>query len=685
MKIPGLPILVLFASLPPAWPQSASSTIESSLAASTNARKITLGDSVVELEGDWKFQPGDSPWVNGAPLWAQPGFDDAHWDTLDLTPKDRAKDLSLGTSGYLPGWTRKGYPKLTGYAWYRLRLLVNDPSEPLWIEMPGNFDDIYQIYANGIFVGQYGGFSGNHLTLYYAQPAAFALPTLGPSGEMVLALRFYMSPAAGLTNPNAGGMHGVPALGFSSSVQLLHASAADTNLHAYFSDLLELFLFLLIAPLALGAWLYNRQERAWFWLFLAFAWIVVREIETNLATLAPVNWAFDIVLSNIVGRSLQMAFWLMFWWNWFGLQEKSWIPRAAWLLAALRTLALVCTQAPNLGFSILPHSSLYWANLVVQSCSVALAVLLAVILVEGYRQDHAGALMAALPILLLGFAMLSNYLLAAFGVPNKFFPFGLGIGVGAFASILLALVIGALALRRFIQNQVRESLARQAIRRDLEQAQQLQTRVLVPESISSTHFTVDAQYRPAQTVSGDFFQTLTKPDGTLLVVIGDVSGKGVSASMLVAVLVGAIRTRAEECFEPVSMLATLNRRLIGRSGDHFATCIAAEIHPDGNMRIANAGHLPPYLNGKEMELEGTLPLGLAKQTDITSQAIHLRTGDRLTFITDGVVEATNYAKELFGFVRTREISRAPAASIVEQVEAFGQADDITVVVVDFAA
>jgi serine phosphatase RsbU (regulator of sigma subunit) len=286
---------------------------------------------------------------------------------------------------------------------------------------------------------------------------------------------------------------------------------------------------------------------------------------------------------------------------------------------------------------------------------------------------------------LLGFALISNYLLTSFGIRNRFFPFGLGVTVSAVASMLLILLIGALALRRFIQNQVRESLARQAIRRDLEQAQQLQTRVLIPETIASPHFTVDAQYRPAQTVSGDFFQALTKPDGTLLVVIGDVSGKGVSASMLVAVLVGAIRTRAEECFDPASMLATLNRRLIGRSGDHFATCIAAEIHPDGTMRIANAGHLPPYLNGKEMELEGSLPLGMTKETDITAQTIYLKTGDRLTFITDGVVEATNDRKELFGFTRTREISRDPAASIVEQVQHFGQEDDITVVVVDFAA
>jgi len=168
------------------------------------------------------------------------------------------------------------------------------------------------------------------------------------------------------------------------------------------------------------------------------------------------------------------------------------------------------------------------------------------------------------------------------------------------------------------------------------------------------------------------------------VVIGDVSGKGVAASMLVAVLVGAIRNQAEYSFEPEAMLATLNRRLMGRSGGHFATCLAAEIHPDGVMRIANAGHLPPYLNGKEIDTEGSLPLGMMDETQYTAQNFTLQPGDRLTLMTDGVVEATNAEKQIFGFERAREISREGAAAIATQAQTFGQEDDITVVGVEFA-
>jgi hypothetical protein len=95
------------------------------------AQVVTLGNSAVALTGPWKSSPGDSPWVNGSPVWAQPGFDDAHWATMDLTPKAGSVDLIFGTAGFVPGWTARGYPGLSGYAWYRLRLRVSGPDQPL--------------------------------------------------------------------------------------------------------------------------------------------------------------------------------------------------------------------------------------------------------------------------------------------------------------------------------------------------------------------------------------------------------------------------------------------------------------------------------------------------------------------------------------------------------------------------
>ena len=655
-----------------------------SAAAAPAAEVITLGNSVAALTGAWEFAPGDSPMMNGAPVWAQPGFDDSKWAKMDLTPKAGSVDPAYGTPGFVPGWTMQGFPNLDGYAWYRVRLRVSDPGQPLWLKMPNDVDDAYQIYANGQYVGEFGKFSPNGVTVYSARTFSFPLSSPAPNGEIELAVRFYMTSGTRFQSPDAGGMHQPPALGLASTVRLLQAAEDDANLHYYFGVILQSILYFVVAPLALWAWMKDRQERGYLWLFSGLAIAPVRTavlLLGNLASKMPLG--MQGILQAVFLDPFVLPLWIMFWWHWFGLRRHRWIPRVAWALTAANMLAVLAVRSATAGVEVVPRSWLPWFNSASAILLGALGILLIVILIAGFRRDRTEALAAAVPILLLEVASFTTYLLRA-GISTEFYPFGIGISTQAIASILMVMVIGVLALRRFVRTQVHESLARQAIRKDLEQAQQLQQRVLVPEAVVSPVFRVEVEYRPAQTVGGDFFQTLTKPDGSLLVVIGDVSGKGISAAMLVAVLVGAIRTRADESFDPASMLTMLNHRLIGRSGGHFATCLVAELSPDGQIRIANAGHLPPYLNGKEMELEGSLPLGVVEGSEISVQTFMLQPGDRLTFMTDGVVEATNEAKELFGFERTREISRERAAAIAEQAQSFGQEDDITVVSVSFA-
>jgi Stage II sporulation protein E (SpoIIE) len=650
-----------------------------------SAETMTLGNSAATLPGPWKFIPGDSPWENGAPLWAQPGFDDAAWANVDLAPKAGSVDPAYGTPGFVPGWTARGYPNLHGYAWYRLRVHVTDPGQPLQLKMPNNVDDAYQIYANGHYVGQFGNFSPDHVTIYSARSFSFPLPPPGPDGEILMALRFYMTGGTRFQSPDAGGMHEPPALGLASAVHLLQTSDDDANQHFYFGTVLQSLLSFLVIPLALWAWLQNRQDRTYLWLFLVLSCALLRIVlllTGNLMSALPLGP--NTLLLDVVLAPLQLPLWAMFWWHWFGLQGKRWIPKAAWLITIAQMLAVLCLRLPNLDINLVPRSWLPWLNNSSVACLVALGVLLLVILVEGLRRDRTEALLAALPLLLIEFASFNVFFLNTFGISTVFFLVGLGISVGSIAWILMVLVIGALVMRRFLRTRMSQERARQIVALDMEQAQQLQQRVLVPEVLHSPAFSVQTEYWPAQTVGGDFFQTLSKPDGSLLVVLGDVSGKGMSAAMLVAVLVGAIRTRAEESFDPAAMLTMLNQRLIGRSGGHLATCLAAELQPDGSMRIANAGHLPPYLNGLELELEGSLPLGAANVIDSSSRILSLEPGDRLTFLTDGVVEAMNSANELFGFDRARTISNLPAATIARQAQSFGQNDDITVLSVEFA-
>jgi serine phosphatase RsbU (regulator of sigma subunit) len=244
---------------------------------------------------------------------------------------------------------------------------------------------------------------------------------------------------------------------------------------------------------------------------------------------------------------------------------------------------------------------------------------------------------------------------------------------------LLVLVTGALALRRFVASQISQRLERQNVDRELEQARELQQHVLTPEVIQSSLFTVETAYHPARTVGGDFFQAISHQDGSLLIVVGDVSGKGIAAAMLVAVLVGAIRTRADETFDPAAILDTLNDRLLGRAGGHFATCMVAHLRPGGTMLIANAGHLPPYRNGIPIDLPGSLPLGILSDVGYDVHTIQLDPADHLTFLTDGVLEARNSAGQLLGFEQTAQLSSLPPDVIARAAIHHGQEDDITIV------
>jgi serine phosphatase RsbU (regulator of sigma subunit) len=220
---------------------------------------------------------------------------------------------------------------------------------------------------------------------------------------------------------------------------------------------------------------------------------------------------------------------------------------------------------------------------------------------------------------------------------------------------------------------------------ELEAARQVQ-QIIVPEEIGTVAgFSVEAAYQPAQQVGGDFFQILPTSSGGMLVVVGDVAGKGLPAAMLVSVLVGAIRGIAAYTSDPAELLANLNERMTGRSGGAFSTALAAHISASGQVSIANTGHLSPYLDGAEIELPGALPLGVQSGARYDSVEFRLRPGSRVTFLSDGIVEAQNAQGELFGFERSRELSRRPAAQIAEAARQFGQSDDITVVSVERAA
>jgi hypothetical protein len=219
---------------------------------------------------------------------------------------------------------------------------------------------------------------------------------------------------------------------------------------------------------------------------------------------------------------------------------------------------------------------------------------------------------------------------------------------------------------------------------ELEAARTVQ-QVLVPDNIPVIPgFLIQSVYKPAGQVGGDFFQIIPVRSGGVLVAIGDVSGKGMPAAMTVSLLVGTLRTLAHYTQSPGEILTAMNRRMLARSHGGFTTCLVLRCDSDGKLTISNAGHIAPYLAGKELPLENGLPLGLSADTTYAESSFQFAPGEQLTLLTDGVPEARDKAGALFGFERSAVLSTQPAEAIACAAQAFGQDDDITVVTLSYA-
>ncbi|HZP04022.1 MAG TPA: SpoIIE family protein phosphatase [Terracidiphilus sp.] len=222
---------------------------------------------------------------------------------------------------------------------------------------------------------------------------------------------------------------------------------------------------------------------------------------------------------------------------------------------------------------------------------------------------------------------------------------------------------------------------RAELRGELAAARQVQ-RLLVPDQIAiAPGVAVSSAFLPAHEVGGDFYLCRALANGAQRIILGDVSGKGVAAALTSALLLGA----ANRCdqLRPAAVLNELNEVLRNSGISGFTTCLCADLLPGGALLIANAGQLPPYCNGHELEIPTSLPLGIAPAGDYIETRIELAPGDTLTFLSDGVVEARNASGELFGFERTRAISDRTAQQIADAAVGFGQQDDITVLTLSF--
>ena len=620
----------------------------------TNLRQPT------DLASTWLIHAGDDP------AYARTDFDDSHWTRFDSSTTIKPLFPSTGVR-----------PEVI---WYRLHVKAA-PGQTGLALAEENLSSAFEVYVNGerlMKVGSVAPFVAHTFFAFLLEP----IPDRQLStGSLVIALRVHLSrwdwddrfPGFYAPNLTLGQEHALW-----EHIWLL---VIGRNVPAGTLTLLGLGLGIV----ALALFSSQRAQLEYLWIFLQFflsACVLPLSMYESFHTI-PANW-------DLLRQPLEIAstfFTVLMYFAFLRLRFGWWIRSACAVAAAGIALSAISTA----------HGSL--PRLAGSLATIPLVFLLAgvvpVLLIVHLRRGNREAGILLIPVILqsLNYYALVVYLFMV-QVPafeetaNRMATAIFNIQAGPFflSTFLFSNILYMISLSIImVLRSTRISRQQAVLEGEVAAAREVQ-QIILPEQIEPIPgFTVDSAYRPAQQVGGDFFQILPAGEGGLLLVVGDVAGKGLPAAMLVSVLVGAIRGVAEYTSDPGELLANLNERLIGRTGGGFSTALVAHIASNGAATIANAGHLSPYLDGREVELPGALPLGVEPGATYQASRFHMPAGSRLTFYSDGVVEAQNQKGELFGFDRGRELSTQPAAAIVEAARQFGQSDDITVVAIQRAA
>lgn len=209
---------------------------------------------------------------------------------------------------------------------------------------------------------------------------------------------------------------------------------------------------------------------------------------------------------------------------------------------------------------------------------------------------------------------------------------------------------------QLVEKQKRQARERERIENELKVARLIQQTLLPKDLPALLGWHLNAFYQPAREVGGDFYDFLYFEDGTMGLVIGDVTDKGVPAALVMATTRSILRGAAQNSFSPGVVLSQTNEQLcLDIPPKMFVTCFYALLNPNtGKLKFANAGHDLPYLkrgnNSSQLKATG-MPLGLLPGMQYEESEIQLEEGDCVLFYSDGLVEAHDPKREMFGFPR----------------------------------
>ena len=224
--------------------------------------------------------------------------------------------------------------------------------------------------------------------------------------------------------------------------------------------------------------------------------------------------------------------------------------------------------------------------------------------------------------------------------------------------------------------------AREAYAAELHAASTVQQLLLQSTSRPTPGFLVESVYLPASEVGGDFFFVSSAPDGSLTAIVGDVSGKGLTAAMRVAMILGVLRR--ETSHDPADILFGLNNALIAQGQLGFTTACCVRIALSGEFTLANAGHIAPYLSGRELDTPPALPLGLIPEQTYDLVRGRLRPGSAWSCCPMACRKRAHRRRTLRFRASFRPHLRVRPGNRVT-AQRFGQEDDITVLTLAIAA
>jgi hypothetical protein len=408
--------------------------------------RIVLGRSVVNLTGPWKFHTSDDT------RWADPNFDDAGWESVDLTAPPGAHDDDVGLTGYVPGWGSRGHRGYSGYAWYRMRVAITAPDDQeLTLAGPPAVDSAYQVFINGHLLGGSGGFSGATPTAFSIQPRRFAIPRAffggeGP-GSALIAFRVWMGPWE-LADSASGGIHIAPALGEASAIDALYQMQWLQTIKGYVVEVVEAAIFVLLAVMAWTVAAFERSKRPYGWLCAAL--VLTAMFRANQAVFF---WGqFESVhaaemISGVLLQPLCLCAWTLAWHAWLVRRRMEWMPMVVGILTVVYITAQFLMGSWFHG--VLPVWIGTASGFVATWTRRTFVLLTAIILGQAIRQHRREAWLPLTAAVLLWIGQFAREV-SALGIRGIWFPFGTGVSRTQYAYAIFAVALFALLLRRLL-------------------------------------------------------------------------------------------------------------------------------------------------------------------------------------------------------------------------------------------